>query len=192
MDKRLHNGGALAFGNDGKLYITTGDAGERNNAQPLKNVHGSVLRINDDGSIPIDNPYTKDAGYVHSYRCTESGGRVPKNVSSLADAVCGEIWANGLRNPFRIAMDPNTKDKVLFSIGDVGAQHVEGLYYGGTDYKGANYGWPEYEGGVCHPAEMDSCPGLNDTDTVAPFHWYVIIRIPCNFALRSVTNDCDL
>jgi glucose/arabinose dehydrogenase len=170
MDKRLHNGGAIAFGNDGKLYITTGDAGIRENAQPLNNVHGSILRINDDGTVPDDNPYTPNGGYNYSYRCTESEGRVP-NIAPPNESVCGEIWANGLRNPFRIAIDPNTEDKVRFSIGDVGAQHIEGLFYGGTDYKGANYGWPQYEGGVCHAAEMDSCPGLNDTSTVAPFHW---------------------
>jgi hypothetical protein len=60
--------------------------------------------------------------------------------------VCSEIYAHGLRNPFRISMDPNTKDKVKMAIGDVGVQHIESLYYWGTDYKGAVYPWPTFEG----------------------------------------------
>ncbi|KAL3920129.1 MAG: hypothetical protein SGILL_003417, partial [Bacillariaceae sp.] len=168
MDKRLHNGGAMAFGNDGKLWITTGDAGERINAEIRDNVHGSILRINDDGSIPADNPYSQQSGFSNSYRCTDSGGRVPDNAP--AGSRCAEVWAHGVRNPFRISMDSNTKDKVRFSISDVGAQHVEALYYGGTDYKLADYGWPKYEGGVCKPGEMQDCTGLSDSSTVTPFH----------------------
>lgn len=169
MDKRMHNGGALAFGNDGKLYITTGDGGDRLNAGTLKNVHGSILRLNDDGSVPDDNPYTVASGYTDSYRCADSEGRVPNNAPD--GSVCAEIFSYGLRNPFRISMDPNTKDKVRFSIGDVGAQDIEALYYGGTEYKGANYGWPKYEGGVCTPGDIERCKGLDDSSTVAPFHW---------------------
>lgn len=169
MNKRMHNGGALAFGNDGKLYITTGDGGDRSNAGTLDNLHASILRLNDDGTIPDDNPFTAASGYPNSYRCADSEGRVPSN--SPSDAVCGEIWSYGLRNPFRISMDPNTKDKVRFSISDVGAEHIEALYYGGSDYKGANYGWPKYEGGVCHFGDMESCEALADANTVNPIHW---------------------
>ncbi|KAG7368210.1 PKD domain containing protein [Nitzschia inconspicua] len=175
MDKRTHNGGALAFGNDGKLYITTGDGGVRTNSALLSNVHGSILRLNDDGTVPDDNPFTKASGFPNSYRCSDSEGRVPPTAP--VDAVCAEIFAYGLRNPFRIAMDPNISDKVRFSIGDVGAQHIEALFYGGSDYKGANYGWPIYEGGVCKPADMSSCDGLSDSDTVTPFHWYEHISV---------------
>ena len=70
---------------------------------------------------------------------SDSEGFVPPDAA--ADSVCGEIFASGLRNPFRMGMDPNVMNKTLFTIGDVGAQHMESLYYGGTDYKGANYGW---------------------------------------------------
>ena len=169
MDERLHNGGAMAFGNDGKLYITTGDAGKRENAQPLNNVHGSIIRLNEDGTVPDDNPYTVSGGYTNSYRCGDTGGRVP--IDAPDDAVCTEVWANGLRNPFRMDMDPNVKDKVKFSFGVVGAQHIESIFYGGTDYKGTNYGWPTYEG-VCKPGDIENCPVNTDEGITMPFHWY--------------------
>jgi PKD repeat protein len=165
----MHNGGAMAFGNDGLLYITTGDGGDREVAQPLDNVCGSIIRLNDDGTVPDSNPFTKASGYANSYRCADSGGYVPGDAPD--DSVCSEVFANGLRNPFRIAMDPGTTDKVLFSIGAVGAQHTEALYYGGTDYEGANYGWPKYEG-PCVPGGHDDCPALGDDRYVKPFHWY--------------------
>ena len=170
MDERLHNGGAMAFGNDGKLYITTGDAGNRKNAGTFDDVHGSIIRLNEDGTVPDDNPYTKASGYKNSYRCADTEGRVPKNAPD--DSYCAEVWANGLRNPFRIDMDPNVKDKVKFSFGVVGAQHIEALYYGGTDYKGTNYGWPKYEG-VCRPGDIYDCePNDDDPTLTMPFHWY--------------------
>lgn len=53
----IHNGGILAFGSDGKLYISTGDARDEESAQDIKNLSGKVLRINPDGGIPDDNPY---------------------------------------------------------------------------------------------------------------------------------------
>jgi len=169
MDERMHNGGAMAFGNDGKLYITTGDAGIRQNAQPLNNSHGSIIRLNEDGSVPNDNPFTEKYGYTDSHRCSDYGGRVPKDASD--DAVCSEVWANGLRNPFRIDMDPNVNDKVKFSFGVVGAQHIESIFYGGDDYKGTNYGWPTYEG-VCKPGDIENCPVNSDKGITMPFHWY--------------------
>jgi len=173
MDERLHNGGAMAFGNDGKLYITTGDAGKRKNADPLNNVHGSIIRLNEDGTVPDDNPYTKASGYENSYRCADTEGRVPSDAPE--NSVCAEVWANGLRNPFRIDMDPNVKDKVKFSFGVVGAQHIEAIYFGGTDYKGTNYGWPKYEG-VCKPGDMENCNPLDDDPSLTmPFHWYAHI-----------------
>jgi hypothetical protein len=169
MDERNHNGGAMAFGNDGKLYITTGDAGERKNAGTFDDVHGSIIRVNEDGTVPDDNPYTKASGVENSYRCADSEGRVPKNAPD--DSYCNEVWANGLRNPFRIDMDPNVKDKVKFSFGVVGAQHIEAIYYGGTDYKGTNYGWPKYEG-VCKPGDINNCEPNDDPAITMPFHWY--------------------
>jgi glucose/arabinose dehydrogenase len=74
--KRIHNGGTIAFGNDGKLYVSTGDGGSRNPAvsQDLGHLHGSILRLNDDGTIPSDNPY---AGGVE---CGQNGGKTDSGV----------------------------------------------------------------------------------------------------------------
>ena len=80
-----HNGGALHFGDDGKLYIAVGDNAGRGNAQSLNTVKGKMLRINKDGSIPADNPH---------YHNTQGINRA--------------IWATGLRNPFSFAIQPNS------------------------------------------------------------------------------------
>ncbi len=112
-----HNGGALGFGADGKLYAAVGENANPTNAQSLANLHGKILRINKDGSIPTDNPfYTAATG---------------KNRA---------IWALGLRNPFTFAFHPS--DGRLF-INDVGGGAAEEINEG---VAGANYGWPETEG----------------------------------------------
>jgi glucose/arabinose dehydrogenase/chitodextrinase len=115
-----HHGGSLAFGADGKLYITYGDQ-FGNQSQDLTSLRGKVLRINKDGSIPTDNPFYDGAG--------------PNR-----DA----IWAYGLRNPFRMSVDPVTGKMY---IGDVGGNDastaIEEVNLGTA---GANYGWPQCEG----------------------------------------------
>jgi glucose/arabinose dehydrogenase len=81
----LHNAGAIHFRPppDGKLYIATGDNGTPANAQALGNLHGKILRINADGTIPTDNPFF-----------------------TIATGVNRAIWAMGLRNPFTFAVQP--------------------------------------------------------------------------------------
>jgi glucose/arabinose dehydrogenase/chitodextrinase len=115
-----HHGGSLAFGADGKLYITYGDQ-FGSQSQDLTNFRGKVLRINKDGSVPTDNPFYDGAG--------------PNR-----DA----IWAYGLRNPFRMSVDPVTGNMY---IGDVGGNDpntaIEEVNLGAA---GANYGWPLCEG----------------------------------------------
>jgi glucose/arabinose dehydrogenase len=113
---RIHNGGAIQLGNDGKIWMTIGDGGSRKPpvSQDDGILFGSVLRLNHDGSVPDDNPFAKNG-----VRCGNSGGIAPNGKA------CSEIYATGLRNPFRLVIDPNTVDKVKFHVGDVGASAWE-------------------------------------------------------------------
>ena len=162
-----HNSGDIAFGKDGKLYITVGDAGTRvkeNSAgvtmpQALDRLVGKIIRLNDDGSIPSDNPYTG----ADSTRCRASG------LSGNPNIKCQEIWATGLRNPYRFAFNPNV-EHTQFYINEVGRNMWERILPGGDDFKGANYGFPfrqgmcdtgKTEGSSCQPSEFDDA-----------IHWY--------------------
>jgi glucose/arabinose dehydrogenase len=125
---RNHNGGHLAFGPDGYLYIALGDGGNQgdphNNAQNLGTLLGSILRIdvnNPDGyTVPPNNPFVNAA-----------------NAQP-------EIWAWGLRNPWRFSFDRETGD--LF-IGDVGQNQWEEInFQPASSPGGENYGWSVYEG----------------------------------------------
>jgi glucose/arabinose dehydrogenase len=80
---RFHDGGRIKFGPDGKLYVTTGDAGETSLAQNLNSPNGKILRVNPDGSVPSDNPFSNS--YVYSY-----GHRNPQGISW--DHL-GNLWA---------------------------------------------------------------------------------------------------
>ena len=117
-----HNGGALAFGPDGKLYAAVGENANSANSQTLANLLGKMLRLNADGTIPSDNPFF-----------TSATGR---NRA---------IWAMGLRNPFTFAFNPNGPE--MF-INDVGQNTWEEIDDGQA---GANYGWPETEGATGDP-----------------------------------------
>lgn len=163
----IHNGGAMDFGNDGKLYIATGDSGRKTLSQPSDNTLGSIIRLNDDGSIPEDNPYTEANGY-EGYRCADADGRVPADSKM---GVCAEIFSHGMRNPFRMRMDPSETEKVRFSISDVGGSYWEELSIGGTGYAGKNYGWPNWEG-PCRESSLSNCPIPNDESAVEPYHYY--------------------
>ncbi|MGH9943264.1 MAG: PQQ-dependent sugar dehydrogenase [Pyrinomonadaceae bacterium] len=112
-----HNGGAMHFGSDGKLYIATGENAVPSNSQTLSNKLGKILRLNPDGTIPSDNPFF-----------------------GTATGTNRSIWALGLRNPFTFSVQPGTGR--LF-INDVGQGTWEEINDG---VAGANYGWPTCEG----------------------------------------------
>jgi putative heme-binding domain-containing protein len=112
-----HQGGAIHFGKDGKLYIAIGDQTAGKPAQSLRSLLGRLLRINPDGSIPDDNPFvSKTSG---KYRAT---------------------WALGLRNPFTFAVQPETGRIFINDVGGLAEEINEGV-------AGANYGWPTVEHG---------------------------------------------
>jgi glucose/arabinose dehydrogenase len=115
---QYHAGCRLRFGPDGKLYITTGDATRRDLAQKLDSLAGKILRLNDDGSVPTDNPFVG-----------QTGARP-------------EIWSYGHRNPQGLDFQPGTN--LIFET-EHGPSGFDGP--GGGDEvniveKGKNYGWP--------------------------------------------------
>ena len=133
-----HNGGHIAFGPDGYLYIGLGDGGNggdpHGNGQNNRTLLGTILRIDVSDSseqkkygIPPDNPF--------------AGLKYEKN----------EIWAYGLRNPWRFSFDEETG---LLWVGDVGQNKFEEI---DIVEKGGNYGWNVLEGFHCHPDSTSSC-----------------------------------
>lgn len=141
-----HNGGQIRFGPDGYLYIGFGDGGSGgdpgNRAQNRRELLGKMLRIDidrDSGyAIPPDNPFVGDA------------------------ATRDEIWALGLRNPWRFSFDRRTGD--LF-IGDVGQNRREEIDFQAADSPGGeNYGWRLMEGSACYNPKV----GCNDGTLVLP------------------------
>ncbi len=137
-----HNGGCLAFGPDGRLYVASGDGGSGNDpgdhAQNLGDLLGKILRLDPSGAIPPDNPFVGTAG------------------------ARAEIWAYGLRNPWRFSFDRNTG---ALWAGDVGQDAVEEI---NIIERGRNYGWRVYEGD-----RSNINPGaLPASGFAAPVHTY--------------------
>jgi glucose/arabinose dehydrogenase len=139
-DPTNHIGGSLDIGPDGKFYLSIGDALAAL-SQDLTNVFGKVLRINLDGSIPADNPAIP-------------GKTIP------------EIWAYGLRNPYRSQFErgrtvanPLGQPAAPYWIGDVGGNVAETAYEEvNIGEPGRNYGWPLCEGAVGLPKNGVVCP----------------------------------
>ena len=150
-----HNGGTIAFGpQDGYLYIGLGDGGgggdTNNNAQNPTLLIGKLLRIDIDTQsggnnygIPSDNPFIGDPN------------------------TRDEIWATGLRNPFRFTMDPETNS---IWIGDVGQNAREEVNKASLSQAGLNYGWRCYEGNA--PFNTSGCPDESElTFPVFDYSW---------------------
>ena len=167
-----HNGGQLQFGPDGYLYIATGDGtgitSGPNRGQDLLTLLGKILRIDVDGlppyRVPGDNPFAE------------------------IDSALSEIWAYGLRNPWRFSFDRETGD--MF-IGDVGHASREEINFQPAASKGGeNYGWWRMEGSVCfNPQTGRPFPDVppetcNDGSLTLPIIEYVHPEGSC----RSVTG----
>ncbi len=139
-DPTNHIGGSLDIGPDHKFYLTIGDA-LASLSQELSNVFGKVLRINPDGSVPIDNP-------------------------QIPGKTIREIWAYGLRNPYRSQFErarttanPQGAPALPLWIGDVGGNVAETAYEEvNVGQAGANYGWPLCEGPLGLPKNGVACP----------------------------------
>ena len=144
-----HNGGAIRFGPDGMLYLGYGDGGSggdpRDHGQNLATLLGSLIRIDvRDASaeapyaIPSDNPFVG------------------------VDGARPEIWAYGLRNPWRMAFDPETG---ALWVGDVGQREIEEI---DRIERGDNYGWNRLEGTRCYEPSQ----GCDREGTVLPVAEY--------------------
>lgn len=155
-----HNGGDMVFGPDGYLYIASGDGGEssdpNNRAQNLNELLGKILRIDVDNpsggntyGIPADNPFI--------------------DTSNARD----EIWAYGLRNPWRISID--TVYNMLW-IADVGQATMEEINRQPLHLGGLNYGWRCYEGSL--PFNTQGCPP--ESELVFPIAEYVHRNVNCS------------
>ena len=150
----MHNGGAIHFGNDGKLYVAVGENAVPANSQSLNTPLGKLLRINSNGSIPSDNPFY-----------------------SQTTGVDRAIWPRGLRNPYNFAVDSAT---ARIHVNDVGQDAWEEVNLGG---RGANSGWPQTEGpdpagssGVRYPIHAYQNAGSNCAIVGATFYRPQILR----------------
>ncbi|HEV3485247.1 MAG TPA: PQQ-dependent sugar dehydrogenase, partial [Vicinamibacterales bacterium] len=161
-----HNAGDLAFGKDGYLYISIGDggcdylgnsgcAGANDAARDAHVLLGKILRITRDGGIPSSNPFLG----TNSVRCNVTG-------RAQAGQTCQETFATGLRNPFRMAFDPNATSTRFF-IGDVGQNAWEEINLGRA---GADYGWNVREG-FCVNGSTTNC-GAPPTGMTNPIYAY--------------------
>jgi glucose/arabinose dehydrogenase len=140
-----HNGGQIAFGPDGMLYIALGDGGSagdpQNHAQNLNSLLGKLLRLrvlpNGTAEIPADNPFT--------------GGASQR----------GEIWSYGLRNPWRFSFDPATGDLYIADVGQNALEEVNVAPSASGRGRGLNFGWRIMEGTNCfNPASGCAQAGL--------------------------------
>jgi glucose/arabinose dehydrogenase len=150
-ERENHNGGTIQFGPDGLLYVATGEAGGANDpfnhAQDTSSLLGKLLRIeplpsgDDPYSIPASNPFVGGPGR-------------------------DEIFALGLRNPFRFSFDRETGD---LALADVGQNHREEVDFGTVaDLSGANFGWDCFEGSRDNSEDADNpaCPPSSHTPPV--------------------------
>ena len=155
-----HNGGSLAFGPDGKLYVGVGENNVPSHAQSLSSPLGKILRLNRDGSMPSDNPFVD-------------------STTGLSRA----IWALGFRNPYTLSFKPGTNR--LF-VNDVGFDRWEEI---NEVQRGGNYGWPIYEGYssdpnfgtpvYAYPHQAD--PPVSSAITGGAFYNPAVNQFPGNF-----------
>ncbi len=142
---KYHNGGALAFGPDGFLYVALGDDEQSDKAQDLTSIFGKILRVDVDSAepyaIPSSNPFVNQVG------------------------ARGEIWSYGLRNPWRFSFDRSTGDLWIGDVGDAKWEEID--MQPASSPGGDNFGWPVLEGDEC--VDPEHC---HDAGLVAPLVTY--------------------
>jgi hypothetical protein len=142
-----HNGGQLQFGPDGKLWVGMGDGGGGGdpgaNAQSLGTLLGKILRLEPSGAPAAGNPFAGSAG------------------------ARAEIWAYGLRNPWRFSFDPATGDLVIADVGQGSYEEIDFARGSTGRGAGADYGWNCREG--LHPYSGGTCAAAPLTDPVLEY-----------------------
>lgn len=151
-DSNTHTIGTVQIAPDGKLYVGSGDGASPNFADPnalraldTESLNGKILRINPDGTAPIDNPFYDGSN---------------SNTS--------KVFALGLRNPFRFSLDPVIGEPM---IGDVGWGLWEEIDRG----RGSNFGWPCFEGPNPQPdyqQAFQQCQDMDPADVTPPLYTY--------------------
>jgi glucose/arabinose dehydrogenase len=161
-----HNGGAIHFGPDGKLYVAVGDNANADNAESLATRHGKMLRINDNGTIPLDNPFPSATGNNRS------------------------IWALGLRNPFTFSFQSGSGRMFINDVGEGSWEEIN------DGIAGSNYGWNTCEGFCNPPNPSFRDPIFayaNDSQTCAitggAFYNPQVVQFPSDFVGRYFFSD---
>ena len=139
-----HNGGMVAFGPDGKLYIGMGDGGSggdpQNNGQSRNTLLGKILRLDVSAtgqvSVPFDNPFVGQSG------------------------IRPEIWSYGLRNPWRFSFDRSTGDLYVGDVGQNAREEIDVATDAAQFGRGRNYGWSIMEGMACFSGSSCDRNGL--------------------------------
>ena len=161
-----HNGGDLVFGPDGYLYIASGDGGSggdpNGNGQNSQVLLGKLLRLD------VDTPPGPDTGPDCSLLASNNYRIPPDNLytDGTGGAGCDEIWATGLRNPWRISFDRDTGDLWIADVGQGEWEEINVVPANGSTNR--NYGWRCYEGDV--PFNLSGCGPAGNY--VFPVHTY--------------------
>lgn len=133
QNSRYHNGGDMSFGPDGFLYAAFGDDQQRSEAQLTTSLYGTIIRIDIDSTpyaIPNSNPF-------------DTGQALCDSSANSAGQTCPEVYAYGLRNPWRFSIDTQTGSPWIGDVGESDLEEIDRIIAGG------NYGWPIMEGDQC-------------------------------------------
>ena len=171
-----HNGGWISFGPDGYLYISSGDGGGGNdpneNGQDLTTLLGTILRIDVNGDdFPDDNS--------RNYRLPPSNPFI-NTMTQEGIPARPEIWAYGLRNPWRASFDRMTGDLTIADVGQSAQEEIN--FQQSASSGGENYGWRLREGDIATPGVGGAPP----TDNVEPIYTYP--RAGSEFSGQSVVG----
>ena len=174
-----HNGGKLAFRSDGYLYIGTGDGGGSNdpwhppigNGQNFGTRLGKMLRIDVDVELP---PH---------YAIPPSNPFATMSCNGDGLGTCPEIWALGLRNPFRFSFDRLTGDMFIGDVGQGAREEVDHEPFGAAG--GRNYGWKIREGSICRPGQVACTPPPHYVDPILDYDRTAGVSISGGFRYRG-------